>query len=43
MMPDETANDGSDSSRFRTTRIRVSIVQVIALGLPVVLQRRYHP
>ncbi|MCH7856051.1 MAG: hypothetical protein IIB37_04815 [Gemmatimonadetes bacterium] len=43
MMPDETPNDGSDGSRFRTTLIRVIIVQVIALGLLLLLQLRYQP
>ena len=43
MMPDETPNDGSDNSRFRTTLIRVIIVQLVALGLLLWLQLRYQP
>jgi RNA polymerase subunit RPABC4/transcription elongation factor Spt4 len=35
--------DGSDNSRFRTTLIRVIIVQVIALGLLLLVQLRYQP
>ena len=42
MMPDETPNDRSDGSRFRTTLIRVIIVQLIALGLLLLLQLRYQ-
>jgi hypothetical protein len=42
-MPEENPSDGSDSSRFRTTLIRVIIVQVIALGLLLWLQLRYQP
>lgn len=42
MMPDETPSDGSDSSRFRTTLIRVILVQLVALGLLVLLQLRYQ-
>ena len=42
-MPEETPSDGSDSSRFRTTLIRVIIVQVVALGLLLLLQLRYQP
>ncbi len=42
-MPEEIPSDGSDSSRFRTTLIRVIIVQVIALGLLLLLQLRYQP
>jgi len=41
MMPDETPKDRSDGSRFRTTLIRVIIVQLIALGLLLLLQLRY--
>ena len=41
MMPDETPNDRSDGSRFRTTLIRVIIVQLIALRLLLLLQLRY--
>ena len=41
-MPEEIPSDGSDSSRFRTTLIRVMIVQVIALGLLLLLQLRYN-
>ena len=40
-MPEEIPSDGSDSSRFRTTLIRVIIVQVVALGLLLWLQLRY--
>jgi hypothetical protein len=43
MMPDETPNDGSDNSRFRTTLIRVIIVQLVALSLLLWLQLRYQP
>tara|TARA_B100001105_G_C22369262_1_gene434172 strand:+ start:468 stop:599 length:132 start_codon:yes stop_codon:yes gene_type:complete len=43
MMPEEIPNDGSDNSRFRTTLIRVIIVQVVALGLLLLLQLRYQP
>ena len=42
-MPEETSSDSSDSSRFRTTLIRVIIVQVVALGLLLLLQLRYQP
>ncbi len=42
VMPEDTPNDGSDNSRFRTTLIRVIIVQVVALGLLLLLQLRYH-
>jgi len=42
-MPEEIPNEGSDKSRFRTTLIRVIIVQVIALGLLLLLQLRYQP
>ncbi len=42
-MPEEIPNDGSDRSRFRTTLIRVIIVQVVALGLLLLLQLRYQP
>ncbi len=42
-MPEEIPSDGSDSSRFRTTLIRVIIVQVLALGLLLLLQLRYQP
>ena len=42
-MPEEIPSDGSDNSRFRTTLIRVIIVQVIALGLLLLLQLRYQP
>jgi hypothetical protein len=42
-MPEEIPNDGSDSSRFRTTLIRVIIVQLVALGLLLWLQLRYQP
>jgi hypothetical protein len=41
-MPDEIPSEGSDSSRFRTTLIRVIIVQVIALSLLLLLQLRYQ-
>ena len=40
-MPEETPSDGSNSSRFRTTLIRVIIVQAVALGLLLLLQLRY--
>ncbi len=43
VMPEDTPNDGSDNSRFRTTLIRVIIVQVVALGLLLLLQLRYQP
>ena len=43
VMPEEIPNDGSDNSRFRTTLIRVIIVQVVALGLLLLLQLRYQP
>ena len=42
-MPEEIPSDGSKSPRFRTTLIRVIIVQVIALGLLLWLQLRYSP
>ncbi len=42
-MPEEIPSDGSDSSRFRNTLIRVIIVQVVALGLLLLLQLRYQP
>ncbi len=42
-MPEEISSDSSDSSRFRTTLIRVIIVQVVALGLLLLLQLRYQP
>ncbi len=42
-MPEEIPSDGSDRSRFRTTLIRVIIVQVVALGLLLLLQLRYQP
>ncbi len=42
-MPEKIPSDGSDSSRFRTTLIRVIIVQVVALGLLLLLQLRYQP
>ncbi len=42
-MPEEIPSDGSDSSRVRTTLIRVIIVQVVALGLLLLLQLRYQP
>ena len=42
-MPEEISSDGSDSSRFRTTLIRVIIIQVVALGLLLLLQLRYQP
>ncbi len=41
-MPEEIPSDGSESSGFRTTLIRVIIVQVVALGLLVLLQLRYQ-
>ncbi len=41
--PEEISNDSSDTSRFRTTLIRVIIVQVAALGLLLLLQLRYRP
>ena len=43
VMPEEIPNDGYDNSRFRTTLIRVIIVQVVALGLLLLLQLRYQP
>ena len=43
VMPEKIPNDGSDNSRFRTTLIRVIIVQVVALGLLLLLQLRYQP
>jgi hypothetical protein len=43
VMPEEIPSDGSDNSRFRTTLIRVMIVQVVALGLLLLLQLRYQP
>ena len=42
-MPEEIPSDDSDSSRFRTTLIRVIIVQVVALGLLLLMQLRYQP
>ncbi len=42
-MPEENPSDGSDRSRFRTTLIRVIIVQVVALGLLLLMQLRYQP
>ena len=42
-MPEETPSEGSDNSRFRTTLIRVILVQVVALGLLLLLQLRYQP
>jgi len=42
-MPEEIPSDGSKGSRFRTTLIRVIIVQVVALGLLLLLQLRYTP
>ena len=42
-MPEEIHKDGSDSSRFRTTLIRVIIVQIVALGLLLLMQLRYQP
>jgi hypothetical protein len=42
-MAEEIPTKGSDSSRFRTTLIRVIIVQVIALGLLLLMQLRYQP
>ena len=41
-MPEEIPSDSSDRSRFRTTLIRVIIVQVIALGLLLLLQLHYQ-
>ena len=41
-MPEEIPSNGSDSSRFRATLIRVIIVQVVALGLLLLLQLRYQ-
>ena len=41
-MPEESPSNGSDNSRFRTTLIRVIIVQVVALGLLLLLQLRYQ-
>ena len=42
-MPEEIPKDGSDSTRFRTTLIRVILVQAIALGLLLLMQLRYQP
>ena len=42
-MPEEMPGDDPGSSRFRTTLIRVIIVQVIAIGLLLLLQLRYQP
>ena len=42
-MPEEMPGDNSGSSRFRTTLIRVIIVQAIAIGLLLLLQLRYQP
>jgi hypothetical protein len=42
-MQEEIPSDGSDSSRFRTTLIRVIIIQLVALGLLLLLQFRYQP
>ena len=42
-MQEEIPSDGSDSSRFRTTLIRVIIIQLVALGLLLLLQLRYQP
>jgi len=42
-MQKEIPSDGSDSSRFRTTLIRVIIIQIVALGLLLLLQLRYQP
>ena len=41
-MPEQLPSDGSDRTRFRTTLIRVIIVQVIALGLLLLMQLRYQ-
>ena len=41
-MPEEIPSAGSDRSRFRTTLIRVIIVQVVALALLLFLQLRYQ-
>ncbi len=43
MMPEEIPSDGADRARFRTTLIRVMVVQVVALGLLLLLQLRYQP
>ena len=42
-MPEEIPSDDTDSSRFRTTLIRVIVVQVVALGLLLLMQLRYQP
>ena len=42
-MSDEIPSDGSDTSGFRSTLIRVIVIQVIALGLLLLLQLRYEP
>ena len=42
-MQEEIPSDGSESSRFRTTLIRVIIIQVVAFGLLLLLQLRYQP
>jgi hypothetical protein len=42
-MPDEIPSDDSDTSRFRSTLVRVIIIQAISLGLLLLLQLRYQP
>ena len=42
-MPEEIPSDDTDSSRFRTTLIRVIIVQAVALGVLLLMQLRYQP
>jgi hypothetical protein len=42
-MPEEIPSEGSESSRFRTTLLRVIIIQVVALGLLLLMQLRYQP
>ncbi len=40
-MAEVTSTTATESARFRTTLIRVIVVQVIALGLLLLLQLRY--
>jgi hypothetical protein len=42
-MPEEIPSEGSERSRFRTTLLRVIIIQVVALGLLLLMQLRYQP
>jgi hypothetical protein len=42
-MLEEIPSDGSERSRFRTTLLRVIIIQVVALSLLLLMQLRYQP